>query len=304
MSLSQGSGIWLDVVKSLRDRADFIRAACVLEATAPKVGNVHPSAHFDDLTFDHFVAAAESTAAVMGDLRGVESLGPLIRSAVRASRQANGTNVNLGIILLLGPLLAGEPQSRLERSEKDWLSGIHEILSQMTPSHGGYVASAIAEAQAGGLESPEVSEESSLNLNRVVVDQLTPPPYDLIEAMRVSADRDRIAFQYASGFQDLFETVVPAIRQSVEEVGELLGGIVLAHIRLISESGDSLIARKCGIGESQRVQGLAQRCLESYGPRSIAELDRALRSDGHRHNPGTTADLIAAGLYVCLRSEA
>jgi triphosphoribosyl-dephospho-CoA synthase len=32
----------------------------------------------------------------------------------------------------------------------------------------------------------------------------------------------------------------------------------------------------------------------------LADFDFWLRSDGHRRNPGTTADLITAGLFVTL----
>ena len=32
-----------------------MRAACLLEVRAPKPGNVHPQAAFDDLTYDDFV---------------------------------------------------------------------------------------------------------------------------------------------------------------------------------------------------------------------------------------------------------
>ena len=34
---------------------------------------------------------------------------------------------------------------------------------------------------------------------------------------------------------------------------------------------------------------------------AVADFDFWLRADGHRRNPGTTADLIAAGLFVLLR---
>ena len=48
----------------------------------------------------------------------------------------------------------------------------------------------------------------------------------------------------------------------------------------------------------------AGRVLESDDyPREIAVFDFWLRADGHRRNPGTTADLIAAGLFVLLREE-
>ena len=35
----------------------------------------------------------------------------------------------------------------------------------------------------------------------------------------------------------------------------------------------------------------------------LADFDFWLRSDGHRRNPGTTADLIAAALFVLLRER-
>jgi len=34
---------------------------------------------------------------------------------------------------------------------------------------------------------------------------------------------------------------------------------------------------------------------------AVSDLDFWLRSDDHRRNPGTTADLVAAGLFVALR---
>ena len=36
-------------------------------------------------------------------------------------------------------------------------------------------------------------------------------------------------------------------------------------------------------------------------PRELDKFDAWLRADGHRRNPGTTADLIAATLFAALR---
>ncbi|TWT98725.1 triphosphoribosyl-dephospho-CoA synthase [Neorhodopirellula pilleata] len=282
-----------------RSRAESIRIACVLEATAAKVGNVHPGASFDDLAFDDFVKAADCTAEAMGGLRSLDQFGPSILKAIRSTRHATGTNVNLGIVLLLGPLLLGQPDTECA-GDGPWRHGVAEALARLTPEHGGYVAAAIVEASAGGMDTSEVDDDDPLNLLNVEATDSTPAPYDLMDAMRRSASRDRIALQYATGFEDLFENVVPTLRRSIDETGDRLDGIVLAHVRLIAAAGDSLIARKCGDDQSRRIQGLARRCLDNYGPDSIAELDRQLRDPGHRFNPGTTADLIAAGLYVCL----
>ena len=83
--------------------------------------------------------------------------------------------------------------------------------------------------------------------------------------------------------------------------------IVHVHLQLMREFPDSLIGRKCGAAVAQRSAKLAAVALDAGLPGSeayheaLADLDFWLRSDGHRRNPGTTADLVAAGLFVLLR---
>src|SRR5258706_10038140 len=74
--------------------------ACFLEATAPKPGNVHRGADFDDLTYIDLV----TTAIVIGPIMEAapkQRLGVTIREAVAITQSAVGTNANLGTILLL-----------------------------------------------------------------------------------------------------------------------------------------------------------------------------------------------------------
>ena len=80
--------------------------ACLLEATAPKVGNVHRGADFDDLTFTTSLVSAVAIAPAM-EAAAVHGHGPhgsWTRSPPRATVVA--TNTNLGIVLLLAPLAA------------------------------------------------------------------------------------------------------------------------------------------------------------------------------------------------------
>ena len=57
---------------------------------------------------------------------------------------------------------------------------------------------------------------------------------------------------------------------------------------------------------AEQSQAMASKAIDALddGPESffaqVSSLDFWLRSDGHRRNPGTTADLIAAGLFVGL----
>ncbi|MDX1683157.1 MAG: triphosphoribosyl-dephospho-CoA synthase, partial [Phycisphaeraceae bacterium] len=85
--------------------AEAVRQACLLEAAAPKVGNVHPGAGFDDADFTDFAHSALVIAPIISEVadRGV---GPTILEAVTATHQAIAHNTNLGLALLITPLAA------------------------------------------------------------------------------------------------------------------------------------------------------------------------------------------------------
>jgi len=309
---SRGDSLWRSIASAAQTRGDFVRMACVLEASAPKVGNVHPSASFNDLRFADFVIAADRTAEAFADLTPEQGIGDAIQAAVNASVAGTQTNVNLGIVLLLGPLISGEPDwqqvsdQTFEAKMATWQFNVAQGVRELDGKQGAAIAAAIAGAGAGGLREKSLGDDHPLDVTRT-----NAPSYDILAAMRIAAPRDRIAKQYADGFDDLFTVVVPTLREHVARCGDLFTGIVHAHIALIAATGDSLIARKCGPAESQRVAALAQECLDVINEArssesvsaSICRLDAFLRSDGNRLNPGTTADLIAAAIYVVSRAS-
>lgn len=263
--------------------------ACLLEANAPKPGNVHRSADFDDLTLNDFAASAVAIGPIMDDAE-VNGVGDTVLQAVHATRRLSATNSNLGMALLLAPL-ACVPRDEPLRS------GVARVLREMNEADAAAVYKAIVVAQPGGLgEADEMDVRGD-------------PPEDLLAAMQSAAERDLVARQYANGFTDVFDDVVPFITTARNDKLPLPLAIVHAYVQLIARQGDSLIARKCGVEASQRAATLAQRVLDAGSPhdenywQEIGNFDFWLRSDGHRRNPGTTADLIAAGLFVCLRDE-
>jgi triphosphoribosyl-dephospho-CoA synthase len=93
----------------------------------------------------------------------------------------------------------------------------------------------------------------------------------------------------------------------LEEYGNLEEAIIGCHLQLLSQYPDSLIARKCGKEIAEEASCRAGGVLNASWPNkkeghdTIAELDGWLRADGHRRNPGTTADLVTASLFVALR---
>ena len=85
------------------DVACAAQLACLLEASAPKPGNVSPGRHFADARYEDFLASA---AAIGGPLAGAgaRSVGATVRLAVEATARWTRSNTNLGIVLLLTPI--------------------------------------------------------------------------------------------------------------------------------------------------------------------------------------------------------
>lgn len=259
--------------------------AGILEATAAKPGNVHPAASFADLTHADLVAAAVAIAPVL-ERATTAPLGRTILEAVSAARSAADTNASLGIILLTAPLAAvpdGEPLSA---------AAVDQVLARLDAGDAADVYRAIALARPGGM-------------GRVDQDDVAgPPPTDLRAAMRAAADRDQIARLWAEGFGPLFAGAVADLSTSVDAGMPLLDAIVECHLRQLAREPDSLIARKHGEAAAAKVSAAAAAILRlpaTERPAATAAFDASLRSP-LRLNPGTTADIVAAALYILLRT--
>ena len=195
---------------------------------------------------------------------------------------------HLGIILLLAPL------SILERGEPARIQ-LQQLLAELTVDDAECVYRAIRLANPGGLgDAPEQ-------------DVRFEPTVTLLEAMNLAADRDMIARQYANGYADVFDFGVPAFLEGFEKFGNVEAAIVDSQLRWLAAFPDSLISRKNGPSVAEDVRSRASEVQKlggiatPEGRRAGVALDEYLRSDGNKLNPGTTADLIAACVFVALR---
>ncbi|QDS97727.1 triphosphoribosyl-dephospho-CoA synthase [Adhaeretor mobilis] len=258
--------------------------ACIWEATAAKPGNVYRGADFEDLTYVDFLTSATVIGPALERARE-QGVGATVLAGVQATRSAVGTNTNLGILLLLAPLAAQQPDERLA-----------DILASLSAEDTKRVYEAIRLAKPGGLGKVDAAD----------VRAEPPAGLSLINSMQLAADRDLVAKQYTNGFADV-HWLADRI-ETFENSGEpFSGAIVRGYLELLSREPDSLIARKCGLSVAQEVGSRAAAVLERQGQDkeafegAIADFDFYLRSDGHRLSPGTTADLVAAALFVLLR---
>lgn len=264
---------------------ELAEVACIWEVSARKVGNVHPHADFADMTLTDFLLSAAAIRLPFEDDCG-RGVGLAVWSAVQETKRFVMCNTNLGISLLLAPLVAARGAFR---------NNLPGVLRALTQDDAACVYKAIRLVAPGGLgDAPEQ-------------DVRDEPTVTLLEAMKLAADRDLIARQYANGFADVFDLGVPAFLDAFARFGCVEAAVIDCQLRWLAAFPDSLIARKCGLAVAEDVQRRVQHVLELGGletPEGRAAgvaLDRHLRSDGNKLNPGTTADLVTACLFVALR---
>jgi len=271
--------------------AGAAQLACVLEASAEKPGNITPSHDFADTSYEDMLRSAIAIGPELG--RAAErGAGETVLAAVRATRRVAGSNTNLGIALLLAPLaraaLADGAAAALlcERVE--------EVLQALTLDDSGAAYAAIREAGAGGLDEP------------VEHDVRDAPTVALREAMALAAGRDSVASEYATGFTITFDIGLPALRRALAAGLGPRPATVEAFLELLAAVPDTLIARKRGADAARRVSEGAAEVLaagsvrDAAGRAALETFDAALRDDGNALNPGTTADLVTAVLFVGL----
>jgi triphosphoribosyl-dephospho-CoA synthase len=270
--------------------------ACLLEVSAPKPGNVSPGLHFHDTRYEDFLASA---VAIGPALSGAAEypLGSTIRAAVEDTRRWTRSNTNLGIVLLLAPLARaalrpGEPAPSGARGTLR--ERLARTLAETTVADAAEVYAAIRHVRPGGLgqaASEDVSE---------------PPTVTLRDAMALASDRDAVAREYVTTFALTFDIGVPAIRAARRDGLTWTEAAVDAYLRLLDATADTHIARKLGQAEADAVSRRAREILKAGGVRSVegrealATLDTELRDSRNRRNPGATADLTCAALFVVI----
>lgn len=259
-------------------------AACQTELRALKPGNVHVHAAGHGMTVDQFLASAKATAPILA-APGL-TVGARILACVAATQTVAGCNTNLGIVLLAAPLAqaalsgTGSLRDRLRR-----------VLAALTVADADLAFRAIALAAPAGLGRVAGSDVHA------------PAAVTLLEAMREAQDRDRIAFQYATAYADVFDTGVPRLRDALDGGADCAEATELLALDLLATIPDSHVIRKYGVQTADRLCRRAAELREEarhdhalkLTRTRLGELDRELKYNGI--NPGTTADIVVACLF-------
>ena len=269
--------------------ADTFVAVCRAELRALKPGNVHVFREGRWLSAADFQASAEAAAAHLAQ-PGL-SVGARIARGVEASIAVTPGNTNLGIILLAAPLA----QAVLEEgggAVDDPRAAVSGVLDRLTVADAEAAFGAIVRAEPGGL-----GRAAEHDVHR-------PPTVTLKQAMAAAQDRDRVARQYATSYEDIFEIGMPrlhALRNTAQDESAAIEGLFL---HLLAAFPDSHIERKHGDHVARDVRTRAQELVadvdwtadQGTRHRILDPFDKALKERGI--NPGTTGDLTVTSLLA------
>ena len=219
------------------------------------------------------------------------SVGEMVLKAVEATRCRVKSNTNLGIILLLAPLAKACCGGC---SLDDVRKNLHRVLQELSVEDARSAYKAIRIAKPGGMgkvSDSDVSEQPSITL---------------LKAMGLAQERDSVAREYATDFAISFEIGLPALQTTLMRGVEFSLAVVQCFLTILSRVPDTLIARKRDTEMAQRVSMQAEAALAqggvftSSGEKAIKMMDQVLRDPDHTLNPGTTADLTTAAIFLAL----
>jgi triphosphoribosyl-dephospho-CoA synthase len=186
------------------------------------------------------------------------------------------------------------PDSSASGFSRALRDAVRHVLDATTVDDAREVYAAIRCAAPGGLGRVEAQDVAN------------EPDVTLLEAMRLAAGRDGIAREYATAFEVTFGTGVPALDRARRDGLSWSDAVLETFLTLLAAAPDTHVARRGGPALAEEVSRRARAVLDAGGVRSAAgrraidALDVALRDERHTANPGTTADLTAATIFVVL----
>ncbi|HIE34373.1 MAG TPA: hypothetical protein EYP86_04475 [Candidatus Altiarchaeales archaeon] len=280
----------------------FAQLAAILEVISFKVGNVNPMYEFHDTKFEDFILGSIAIAPAIRNstLNGFRAgkgeislkdigIGENIRKAVVDIRRSHsGGNTHLGMVMLMVPIAASAgisfPCNKFILSELR--KNIVEIISNSTVNDTLQLYEAI-----------KISGTKTLG-------RLKTPRVPFYELMKISSRSDRNAEELSNGMRIILNEGYPYIEKFYKKTGSFRDAIAMAHLNILSKYPDTFIARKAGMDKAEYVSRRARDVLDyggimsEDGRREMEEFDNELRRDDNLLNPGSTADIVAASLFV------
>ncbi|UPV74546.1 triphosphoribosyl-dephospho-CoA synthase [Halorussus limi] len=270
--------------------AQNAQIALLLEvAGTPKPGNVDRERDLPDLGFEHFLAG---TVGAGPGLRAAEEgapVGEAFERAVSGMSQQEGGNTQFGALLLLVPLVRAAADGDCSPE------GVTRVVEATTVEDAANFFRAFDHADVFVDDPPEDAEALDVRRGSDAVPAVEERGATLLDVLALGDDEDDVAAEWTGGFERTFWAADRLAELAGSAPASAVGARV--YLELLAREPDTLVAKQHGAKTAESVRVRAQEALEG-GPEVVEAFAESLVADGV--NPGTTADLTAAGLFVAL----
>ena len=271
----------------MRAVAENAELALLLEVSStPKPGNVDREREYPDLRFEQFVAGAVGTREGFTRAAAGDPVGAAFEEAIAGMSQQRGGNTQFGAVLNLLPLVAAAGRGSLSPE------GASAVVEGTTVEDAVNFYGAFEHVSVAVDEPPAGMDDLDVRRGSEAAPALREQGLALADVMTRSADRDGIAAEWTGGFERSFE----AAEWLLDDEGPVYRRASRAFLRLLADEEDTFVVTRNGPEAAAEATRRAGAVLD--GEEDAKELAEELVE--RDINPGTTADLTAAALFVAL----
>lgn len=257
-------------------------------AATPTPGNVDRERDAAGLSFETMQAGAVGASEGLTALGAGDPLGGGFERAVTGMVDAAGENTQFGALLLLAPLVKAATEEELSPE------GVGRIVDATTVADAVAFYRALDQVDVAVPDPPPDWDALDARRGSDAIPAVRDRHVTLADVLARSAPTDQNGAEWTEGFPRTFRIA----ERIATGRGSILDRAADAHLRQLAAEPDSLVRTRHGTAEAREVQDRARSLLDAE-PDAIARFAEDLVARGI--NPGSTADLLAAGLFVALR---
>ena len=281
---------------SSRSPAVNAELALLLEvAGTPKPGNVDRHRDLSDLRFEHFLAGAVGARVGLERAARGDGVGEAFERAVEGMAEQRGGNTQFGCLLLLVPLVA---TTRVE-SNLDRQSARSTVEATTVEDAAGFYRS-FEHVDVFVDEPPDELEALDVRRGANAIPTLEERGVSLYDVMDASVPGDDVAREWVTGFERSFAAADRLA--AMDQARPATDRVASVFLSLLAARPDTLVEKRHDEAVATEVTERAADLVEEGGLEAVPDRVDAFADDLVERgiNPGTTADITAAGLFIAL----
>jgi triphosphoribosyl-dephospho-CoA synthase len=269
--------------------ADAELALLLEVATTPTPGNVDRERDLPDLHFEQFLGGAVGARPGLAAAADGAPVGEAFERAVAGMADRSDTNTQFGALLALVPLVRAAADGAATGERATY------VVRATTVDDAVAFYRAFDHVAVGVDDPPAGSEVPDVRLGGDAEPRVREAGLTFADVMAESAPTDAVAAELVGGY----ERTVRVANRVVADEGPLTDRAATAFLAQLAAEPDTHVAKRHDEATAERVRERAAALRAEGAP---ADEVRAFAADlvDDGVNPGATADILAAGLFVAL----